>query len=80
MASAQESYYYEHSIYYNGGIPNAAFAYAPSKGVTINIVSADVAGFSATSAYAGIVNTCGIFVGSHAPPPPAVVEGSPACN
>jgi len=80
LASAQESYYYEHSTYYMGAVPNAAFAYNPSRGVTVNILSADVAGFSATSSYAGIANTCGIFVGNHAPPPPATLEGSPACN
>lgn len=80
LASAQEAYYYDNSVYYAGAVPNAAFPYSPSTGVTINILSGTVAGWSATSSYAGIANTCAIFVGGAAPPPPATLEGSPACN
>jgi len=80
LTSAQEAYYYDHGVYYNGAVPNAAFPYSPSTGVTINILSGDIAGFSATASYAGIANTCSVFVGGAAPPPPATLEGSPACN
>jgi prepilin-type N-terminal cleavage/methylation domain-containing protein len=80
FASAQESYYYDNGAYYNGVVPNAALAFDPSAGVTVTVVSADVTGFSATSAYANIAVTCAIFVGGAAPPAPATVEGSPACN
>ena len=80
LATAQEAYYYDNGVYYNGGVPNAAFDYSPSTGVAVNILSGDIAGWSGTANYAGIVTTCAIFVGGAAAPPPAVVEGSPACN
>jgi prepilin-type N-terminal cleavage/methylation domain-containing protein len=80
LASAQESYYYDNAVYYNGGIPNVALLFSPTVNVTITMVSGDVSGWSATSAYAGIANTCAIYVGTAAAPAPATVEGSPACN
>jgi prepilin-type N-terminal cleavage/methylation domain-containing protein len=80
LASAQESYYYENSVYYNGAIPNPALPFSPSRNVSVTMLSADVAGWSATASYAGIATTCAIFVGGAAPPAPAAVEGSPACN
>jgi prepilin-type N-terminal cleavage/methylation domain-containing protein len=80
LASAQEAYYYDNSVYYAGAIPNAAFPYSPSRGVTVNILSGTVAGWSATCSHLGTPSTCGIFVGGSAPPPPATIEGSPACN
>jgi prepilin-type N-terminal cleavage/methylation domain-containing protein len=80
LASAQESYYYDNSLYYNGAVPNPALPFSPSTGVAVNMVSGDVAGWSATSSYAGLATTCAIFVGGAAPPAPATVEGSPACN
>lgn len=80
LAGAQEAYYYDNGVYYNGAVPNAGFPFSPSRGVTVTILNATIAGWSATSAYAGIANTCAIFVGGAAPPPPATLEGSPACN
>ena len=80
LASAQEGYYYDNGVYYNGPVPNAAFDYSPSSAVAVNIVSGDIGGWSATSSYPGVATTCAIFVGAAAPPAPAVVEGSPACN
>jgi type IV pilus assembly protein PilA len=80
LASAQEAYYYEHSLYYDGAIPDPSIPFSPSTGVSVTIVSADVAGWSATSSYAGIPNICAIYVGSAAAPAPATIEGSPACN
>jgi prepilin-type N-terminal cleavage/methylation domain-containing protein len=80
LATAQEAYYYDNGIYYNGAVPNAAFDYSPSSGVTVTIVSGDIAGWSGTSNYLGIPTMCAIFVGAAAAPPPAALEGSPACN
>ncbi len=80
LTSAQESYYYDYSVYYNGAIPNASLLFSPTVNVTITMVSGDVSGWSATSTYAGIANTCAVFVGTAAAPAPATVEGSPACN
>ena len=80
FASAQESYYYDNSVYYNGAVPNAALPFSPSRGVTITILAGDVAGWAATSSHSITPMTCSIFVGSAAPPAPAIVEGSPMCN
>jgi prepilin-type N-terminal cleavage/methylation domain-containing protein len=80
LTSAQESYYYDYSVYYNGAVPNASLLFSPTVNVSITMVSGDVSGWSATSAYAGIANTCAVFVGTAAPLAPATVEGSPACN
>ncbi|MFQ5703388.1 MAG: type IV pilin protein [Gemmatimonadales bacterium] len=80
LASAQESYYYDNATYYNGAVPNAAFSYTPSKNVVITMISGDIAGWSATASYTGLPNTCAMFVGTAAPPSPATLEGSPACN
>jgi len=80
LSSAQESYYYENSTYYNGAIPNPAIPFSPSTNVNVTMISADVAGWSATSSYAGIATICAIYIGGAAPPVPATVEGSPACN
>ena len=80
LASAQESYYYDYSLYYNGAVPNASLLFSPTLNVTITMVSGDVSGWSATSSYAGIANTCAIFIGTAAALAPASVEGSPACN
>ena len=80
FASAQESYYYDNGAYYNGAVPNANISFSPSNGVNITITAGDVAGWAATATHGIVANTCSIFVGGAAPPAPAVVEGSPACN
>ena len=80
FASAQESYFYDNNTYYAGAVPNAAFDYSPSRGVTITINSADDNGWQATAEHDIITNTCAIFGGMADPLAPATVEGSPACN
>jgi len=80
FASAQEGYYYENHVYFNGAVPNPAVPFRPSTGVTITISAADVSGWSAIATHASIPNNCTIFVGSAAPIAPATIEGSPACN
>jgi type II secretory pathway pseudopilin PulG len=80
FASAQESYYYDNGLYYNGAIPNAAVSFSPSNGVSITVTAADVGGWAATATHSHVTETCAIFVGGAAAPVPATVEGSPACN
>ena len=80
FASAQESYFYDHSVYYNGSVPDAAIEFSPSRGVEIAISAADNSGWSASATHNIVSNSCAIFVGSAAAPAPATVEGSPACN
>ena len=81
FASAQESYYYDTGAYFNGAVPNPAVPFSPSTGVTITVTEADIAGWAATATHSVVPNTaCAIYVGGAAPPAPATVEGSPACN
>lgn len=81
LASAQESFFYDNAVYYSGALPNPAVPFSPTTNVTITIQGVAVAGWAATSSYAGIANTCSIYYGTPAAiPPPATTEGAPACN
>jgi prepilin-type N-terminal cleavage/methylation domain-containing protein len=82
LASVQETYWTDNQIYYGGVIPNlAAFQYRPSAGITITIVSATAAGWSAqASAPALTGQTCVIFYGVAPPIPPATVDAAVACT
>ena len=80
LASAQESYWVETRTYYGGAIPNAAFNYRPTEGVTVTMVSADDAGWSASASAVTTPQTCVIFYGNAAPIPPATTDGAVACS
>jgi type IV pilus assembly protein PilA len=80
LATAQESYLGDNQVYYGGGIPNAAFTFNPSSGVTVTMVSANTSGWSATTAYVGSTKTCALSYGSAAPVAPATAEGLIACD
>ncbi len=81
LASAQESYYYDNSIYFTGALPDAAIPFSSSTGVTITITAGTVSGWSATATHATVPGTtCAIYVGDAAAPAPATVEGSPSCS
>ncbi len=81
FASAQESYFYDTSVYFNGALPDAAISFTPSSGVNITIAVGTAMGWAATATHDNVPGTtCSIFVGNAAIPAPATVEGSPACN
>ena len=81
LATAQESYYGDNNVYYNGPVPSSSLMYNPSGGVNITITTADNRGWAATTAYPSITaRTCGMFVGSVTPAAPATTEGVIACN
>ena len=81
LATAQEGYYGDNNVYYNGPLPAAAMLYNPSQGVTITVTNADNTGWAATAAYVSITSrTCALFQGSVSPPAPATVEGVVACT
>jgi len=80
LASSQEGYWVEFRTYYGGAIPNAGFTYSPTVGVTVTLVSATDAGWSASATAAGTLQTCVIFYGSAPPIPPAVNDGAVACS
>ena len=80
LASAQEAYWVENRTYYGGVVPGAGLQLQPSAGVSIAIVSATDAGWSANATSVGTPQTCVIFYGSAPPIPPATTDGAVACS
>jgi type IV pilus assembly protein PilA len=81
LAGVQETYWTDNQTYYGGVVPNAAFDYRPSSGVTVTIVSATSAGWSAQATAPGLTSqTCAIFYGVAPPIPPASIDAAVACT
>jgi type IV pilus assembly protein PilA len=81
LASAQESYWVEVRAYYGGVVPNAGFQFTPSPGVTVTLVAASDAGWSARATAIPLTLTqCVIFYGTTPPIPPATADGAVACS
>ena len=78
LANAQESYFYQHATY----APNLALlSVSASPGVTVTLVEATTAGWSATAVHpAAVPVTCAVYYGSAAALPPATAEGVIACQ
>ena len=81
LAGTQETYWTENSTYYGGLVPDPAFNSQPSANVTITMVSATAAGWSAQAAAPSITSqTCVIFYGVAPAIPPATVDAAVACT
>jgi prepilin-type N-terminal cleavage/methylation domain-containing protein len=80
LATAQESYLGDTQLYYGGVIPNLPLNFRSSSGVTLTMVEATAAGWSATASYTGITKTCALFYGGAAPLAPATADGVIACD
>jgi prepilin-type N-terminal cleavage/methylation domain-containing protein len=80
LVGAQEAYYSVALNYYNGAIPDPAFAYGPSENVTVTLSAVTSTGWQASATHTSTLRTCAIFVGSAAPLAPATVEGVAACT
>jgi type IV pilus assembly protein PilA len=81
VASVQEAFWNQNQTYYKGAIPNAAFPFTPSPGVTITIINSDAAGWSAKATAVPLTNAqCFIFYGTTPPVPPATADAAVACN
>jgi type IV pilus assembly protein PilA len=82
LASAQESYWVENRTYYPGLIPAAGFLYNTSPGVTVVIVEATDAGWSARATALPLTTSqCVIFYGTILVPiPPANADAAVACS
>jgi prepilin-type N-terminal cleavage/methylation domain-containing protein len=79
LAVAEESYFYDNQSYTNN---TASLSFQASPGVGVTFVSASGSGWSATATHL-VANptTCGIFVGTAAPPLAATTqEGRVACQ
>jgi prepilin-type N-terminal cleavage/methylation domain-containing protein len=81
LASTQESYWVENRTYYAGVIPGAGFLFSPSAGVSIVMVTATDAGWSARATAVPLTTTqCVIFYGTTPPIPPATADAAVACS
>jgi len=81
LATAEESYFYEHNTYYDGAIPAANFLYNPSKDVSVALSDVSIAGWAATATHPGAVGkTCAVFYGVAGAVAPATTEGVVACQ
>ena len=78
LATAQEAYFYDFSVY----APNASqLAYSRSPGVVLTITAATASGWSAVATHpASFPLTCALFQGSVAAQSPATVEGLIGCQ
>lgn len=80
LVAAEEAHFANALTYYNGAVPNAAFAYNPTQNVTVTLSSVTASGWAATASHANTAATCAVFVGAAAPPPPATLEGQVGCT
>jgi type IV pilus assembly protein PilA len=81
LASAQEAYWVDNRTYYAAVIPAAALQFNPSAGVTVVIVTATDAGWSARATGLPLTTTqCVIFYGTTPPIPPATADAAVACS
>jgi prepilin-type N-terminal cleavage/methylation domain-containing protein len=80
LLAAQEGYFSNSQVYYNGPLPDPALPYSVSAGVTVTLSGVTPAGWGATATRVGTSRVCAIFVGTTAPPAPATAEGQIACT
>jgi type IV pilus assembly protein PilA len=80
LVAAEEAYFTNALTYYGGAIPDAAFSYNVTQGVSISLSSVTNAGWAATATHTGTAKTCAVFVGAAAPLGPATEEGQVACT
>jgi prepilin-type N-terminal cleavage/methylation domain-containing protein len=81
LAGTQEAYWVENRTYYNGPIPDPGLNYSPTQGITVVIVNATDAGWSAQASAPGLTAmTCVIFYGTTPPIPPATTDAAVACS
>jgi prepilin-type N-terminal cleavage/methylation domain-containing protein len=78
LETAQENYFYEHSMY---STDVAALTLTTSPGVTLTIKTADSTGWAATAVHATTNPVvCAVFYGKATPVAPATQEGQIACQ
>lgn len=81
MVTAQESYLYDNSTYYNGAVPSTALNYTPSTGISATLQNVAISGWGATMNHSNLPGvTCAVFIGTSPAVSPATVEGLIACS
>jgi prepilin-type N-terminal cleavage/methylation domain-containing protein len=78
LAVAQEAYFYEKHVYAGD---TSELNFSTSPGVTISMTAPPTGGWVATATHPlAVPRQCTLFYGNMTPPPPAQVEGVPACQ
>jgi prepilin-type N-terminal cleavage/methylation domain-containing protein len=80
LMTAEEAYFSNGLLYYNGVLPNAAFPFSVSPQVTVMLQNVTSTGWAATATHSGSTKTCAIYIGTGGPVAPAVNEGEPTCT
>ena len=80
LVIAQEAFFSNGNMYYNGAVPDPTLPFLPSPRVTITLQNVTVAGWAALSTHSQSSRTCAVFVGSGGPLAPATSEGEVACT
>jgi prepilin-type N-terminal cleavage/methylation domain-containing protein len=81
LASSQEAYWVDNRTYYAGALPGPGIQFNTSPGVTVAIVNATDAGWSARATGAPLTTTqCVIFYGTVPPIPPATADAAVSCS
>jgi Tfp pilus assembly protein PilE len=80
LETAQEAYFHDQGVYFNGALPNAALIFQPSTSVTVTLGSVTNSGWQAVAQHSQTTKTCAVFFGAVAPIAPAVQEGVPTCS
>jgi prepilin-type N-terminal cleavage/methylation domain-containing protein len=81
LASIQEAFWVENRTYYAGVIPDPTFNFQTTSGVTVVLVTATAAGWSAQASAPGLsTQTCSMFYGTAPQLAPATMEGVIACT
>ena len=80
LVVAQEAFFSNGNLYYNGVLPAAAIPFAVSPGVSITLSSVTPAGWGATATHTHSTRTCAVFVGAGGPLAPATNDGEVACT
>jgi prepilin-type N-terminal cleavage/methylation domain-containing protein len=80
LVIAQEAFFSNGNLYYNGALPDAAIPFSVSPGVTVTLQNVTVAGWGAQANHTHSTRTCAVFVGSGGPLAPATNDGEVACT
>jgi type IV pilus assembly protein PilA len=80
LVTAQEAYFSNGNLYYNGPVPDPSFSYSVSENVTVTLQNVSPSGWGATATRLGTARTCAVYVGTGGPIAPATDEGVPACT
>lgn len=79
LVSAEEAFFTNGLVYYNGPIPDPTMPYSPSENITITLSNVTASGWAAEAVHANTTKTCDIFVGNAASVGVATEEGRVAC-